>query len=379
MRSMATVDLGRAAALVVALALGPSAAGAEPVLENTDVFVSGADGYFAYRIPAIETAPNGTLLAFAEARKYNLDDPGGSKQDIDLVLKRSTDQGKTWSAMVVIEDPGEFWSAANPATVVDRQTGRVWVHYLRCKPGRGTYEARPGTDDAQNLVRFSDDNGASWSEPIDLTAAARDMNDPQWHITVVGPGGGLQTRSGRLIAPAWRFAPWSVFALLSDDHGKTWQRGQFVPKASADENQMVELADGRVLVDMRQHGGPHRLLATSADGGATWSEPRPGLPIAPVCCAIERWTLRSAGDDRDRILWTGPKGPGRTNLVARLSYDEGQSFPLEKPLSGQYAAYSDLTVLSDKTVGVLWERGESQGYQFITFTRLRLPFVEQSP
>ena len=99
------------------------------LLQSTDVFVSGQDGYHMYRIPAIETASDGSLLAFAEARKYSGADPGFGKQDIDLVYKRSRDQGVTWSAMQVIEDPGEGWSAANPATVVDRQTGRLWLLY----------------------------------------------------------------------------------------------------------------------------------------------------------------------------------------------------------------------------------------------------------
>ena len=128
---------------------------AQPMPIHVDVFVSGTEGYFAYRIPAIETAPDGSLLAFAEARKYNLDDPGFGKQDIDLVLRRSTDNGQTWSPMVVIEDPGELWSAANPTTVVDRQTGRVGLFYMRCKPERNTGTARPGTDDSQILLRWS--------------------------------------------------------------------------------------------------------------------------------------------------------------------------------------------------------------------------------
>jgi sialidase-1 len=100
--------------------------------ESTDVFAERTGGYFAYRIPALETAPDGSLIAFSEARKYNLGDPGFGKQDIDLVYRRSTDGGKTWSSMRVIEDPGELWSAANPATVVDRTNGRVWLLYLRC-------------------------------------------------------------------------------------------------------------------------------------------------------------------------------------------------------------------------------------------------------
>ncbi len=365
--------------ILVTCALAGVAAG-EPAITHVDVYVSGTQGYHGYRIPAIETAPDGSLLAFAEARKYSLADPGFGKQDIDLVLRRSTDGGKTWSPMKVIEDPGELWSAANPATVVDRQTGRVWVLYLRCKPERNTETARPGTDDNQFLARTSDDSGLTWSEPIDLTKVSRDMADPRWRTSVVGPGGAIQDRRGRLIAPVWRFEPFGDLAVFSEDHGKTWQRGQGVPGGKGgDENQVVELADGRILMDIRQNAGPHRWMATSSDGGKTWSEPRPGLPVSPVACAIERYTLKAAGDDRDRILWTGPKGPERMKLVVRVSYDEGKTFPVERPISDKHAAYSDLTILKDKTVGVLWERGVEQGYQFITLTRFNREFLEPGP
>ncbi|SPE59541.1 hypothetical protein SBV1_330012 [Verrucomicrobia bacterium] len=111
---------------------------AEPLLSHTDVFVSGKDGYYMYRIPAIEAAPDGSLVAFAEARKYGADDPGVGKQDIDLVFKRSTNNGASWSSMTVLEHPGELWSAANPATVVDRTNGRLWLFYLRSRPGCST-------------------------------------------------------------------------------------------------------------------------------------------------------------------------------------------------------------------------------------------------
>jgi len=361
--------------LIVLLATVP--AKAESGLRHVDVFTSGTDGYHSYRIPAIETAPDGSLVAFCEARKHNLADPGFGKQDIDLVAKRSTDGGRTWSEMRVIEDPGELWSAANPASVVDRRTGRLWVLYLRSKPERSTRTSRPGTDDMQTLARWSDDNGLTWSEPVDLTAVARDMDNPEWRASVVGPGGAIQDRNGRLIAPVWKVVPYGVFTIYSDDHGQTWQRGEMTPGGEVcDENQVVELADGRILMDIRQTGGPHRWRTTSSDGGKTWSALGPGESVTPVACAIERWTLKSAGDDRNRILWTGPKGPGRTNLVVRASYDEGQTFPVERQISTGHAAYSDLTILKDNTAGVLWERGVERGYQFITLTCFDLKFLE---
>lgn len=364
------------AGVVAAWLLASAWGWAEPMLEHRDVFVSGQDGYHTFRIPAIEAAADGSLVAFAEARKHNMADPGMENNDIDLVMKRSTDHGKTWSPMRIIEDPGEKWSAANPATLLDRTSGRLWVLYLRCKPGRSSETARARTDDIETLARFSDDHGATWSQPIDVTAAARDLQDARWRCSVVGPGGAIQTRGGRLMAAVWKVDPPGVFAIFSDDHGKSWQRGEVVPGGRGDENQLVELADGRILMDIRQNAGPHRFLAESGDGGKTWSAPRPGVAVSPVACAIERYTLRSADDDRDRILWTGPKGPGRANLVVLTSYDEGKTFGNERLLWNRQAAYSDLTILKDKTVGVLWERGEARGYQFITFTRFNREFLE---
>lgn len=204
-----------------------SADAAVPTPRHVNVFTFGQDGYFGYRIPAIALAPDGSLLAFAEGRKHNLADPGFGKQDIDLVMKRSTDGGASWSAMKIIEDPGEFWSAANPAPVVDRQTGRVWLFYLRCKPERSTETARPGTDDNQVLARWTTNSGVTWSDPLDLTAVSRDLADPTWKSSVVGPGGAIQDRRGRLLAPVWKLLPWGNFVIYSEDHGRTWERDDY--------------------------------------------------------------------------------------------------------------------------------------------------------
>jgi len=99
--------------------------------------------------------------------------------------------------------------------------------------------------------------------------------------------------------PVWRFEPWGDFAAFSEDHGRTWQRGALVPGLTGDECQLVELADGRLLLDGRQQAGPCRSLVITADEGRAWSPPRPGERVTPVACAIERLTLKSVGDDRD--------------------------------------------------------------------------------
>ena len=354
-------------------------------MTHVDVFTSGEEGYHGYRIPAIEATPDGSLIAFAEARKHNLADPGMHDNDIDLVYKRSTDRGKTWSELTVLDDPGDRWSACNPATLLDRSQKRVWVFHCRTKPGRSSYTARPGTDDCQNWARYSDDNGQTWSKPIDLTTVARDVE--RWGGSFFGPGGGIQDRNGRLIVPLSRTTgkknndgkmvggPWNAFVIYSDDHGQSWHRGQLLPDGEwGNENQVVQLPDGPILMDVRQSDGPHRWHATSNDGGETWSPPKPSQAVTRVACAIERFTLKSAGDDRDRILWTGPKGPGRSQLVVRVSYDGGESFEIERTISDEKAAYSDLTVVDNHAAGVLWERDD---YRFITFSRFNLEFLER--
>jgi len=240
----------------------------------------------------------------------------------------------------------------------------------------------------QLLVRSSDDNGRTWSEPRDLTAVARDMNDPTWRASIPGPGGAIQTRKGRLLVPMWK-VPYANFAIFSDDHGLTWQRGQLVPNTQGGcENQLVELADGRILMDMRQIEGPYRWVTDSTDGGETWSEAWPGLNVTTVRCAMERFTLQAEGEEHNSILWTGPNGiPGmepadinpfaRWGLTIRVSYDEGKTFANGQLILDQAASYSDLTILKDRTVVILWERGLQTPDEFITFTRLNLVLEPQ--
>ncbi len=353
-------------------ASAPLTRGDSPAPQPVDVFCAGQDGYFAYRIPALVTAPDGTLLAFAEARKNSLADPGEDGQDIDLVLRRSLDGGATWLPLQVLEDPGDCWSAANPAAVSDRNTGQVWLIYLRVKPQCSTYRARSGTDDVRVLARRSADAGRTWSEPVDLTAKTRDLTDPQWRISVPGPGGAIQDSQGRLVIPFWRYAPWGVFVVWSADHGSTWQRGTIVPDVSGDECQIVELAEQRLLLDIRQQQGPQRWRVTSDDLGRTWSPPHPGEIVTPVCCALEYLPghAASGADNRDLWVWTGPRGPQRNDLVAHVSRDGGRTFGGARLVWAGPAAYSDLAVLCDRSLGVLWERGESKGYEFISFARL---------
>ena len=353
----------------------PLVAWTQPALEFIDVFHAGEGGYHTYRIPAIVTAADGSLVVFAEARKDNRGDPGFG--DIDLVSRRSTDRGKTWSPMQVVDDPGEKWSASNPTPLLDRANKRLWIFHNRWEPGHGTASSRPGTANNQVWARWSDDHGKTWSAARDLTRSARDFE--HWGAVFLGPGGAIQTRGGRLLIPAaMKYDAYTVlgqiggatanvetlraYTMYSDDHGESWKRSEPV-LAFSNENQLVELADGAIMMDARQNAGEHRWLMTSFDGGMTWSRPLAGQRVTTIAAAIERFSPAS-------ILWSGPAGPGRKHLVVRVSHDEGQTFSRERTIYGGPSAYSDLTMLDDGSAGLIWERGVSDGYQFITFSRI---------
>ena len=362
---------------LLCLVFGCLVAMGQPLLTHVDVFRAGVGGYHSYRIPALLSAANGSLLAFAEARRENRGDPGDG--DIDLVLSRSLDQGRTWLPLQLVDDPGEKWSASNPTPLLDRSSGRIWIFYNRWEPGFGTDKSRPGTTNNQMWARTSDDHGVTWSAAGDMTRESREFD--HWGAMFLGPGGAIQAKSGRLLLPASMktdlFAARSTvgsliglmraYVIYSDDHGKTWQRGALVP-ALTNENQLVELADGKILMDARQNNGDHRWFLTSADGGRTWLRPRVGMAVSAVATAIERF---------DKLLvWTGPTLANRQNLVIRVSQDEGQTWARERVVYGGFAAYSDLAILADSTIGVLWERGSTAPYQTITFTRCDRAFLE---
>ncbi len=341
------------------------------------VFRAGTEGHHTYRIPALVQVQADTLLAFAEGRRDNMRDPGGGH--INLVYKVSHDGGRSWSPLRYLDRSREGWAASNPTAVVDRRTGRVFVFFNRWKPGRGSSNSRVGSRDNQVWMRFSDDGGRSWAEPIDVTDAVRDVN--RWSSVVCGPGNGIQLHTGRLVVPVYGERPrrdpiWrAAFAVFSDDGGKTWQRGEWV-SVNCNENQMVELDNGVVVVDARQEGGvAHRWMLVSRDGAVTWGKPREGLTVTPVCTSLVRY--RPRGDTESWYIWSGPRGPGRRDLVLKLSTDQCRTFQGELLVGPGPAAYSNLAVLANGRVGVVWEAGEKHPYETIQFAAVERARIEQ--
>ena len=255
-----------------------AARGDSPTTEPTrvDVFVAGAE-YPSFRIPSVVVSREGTLLALAEGRNVHRDQAAN-----DIVLRRSTDGGKTWGKLIVVAEDGEN-SLNNPQAVVLPESGRILLMYQRYPAGIREPQVVAGHDGpniCRNFLTHSDDDGRTWSKSRDVTKSTK---RPQGVTSIAGgPGVGIVlTRGkhrGRIVMPfnEGPFGRWKVYAVYSDDGGETWVCGDTAPnggKGTANEVQMVELADGTVMLNARSQGGNRlRKIALSRDGGQTWSQ-----------------------------------------------------------------------------------------------------------
>lgn len=366
-----------------------SSASAEVQLRHVDVFTNGEDGYHMYRIPSVTQTADGMLHAFAEGRLTSSADPGGTH--IDLVYKHSTDGGRTWSAMEILDRHpdanlddlrSDRTSASNSVALVDQTNNRMWVFDLRLPHGVGAHGSQLNRDDMQTWARYSDDQGQTWSQAQRITV-------PEYEDFYPNLGSGIQMSNGRLVVPAtartYEGRVTESFALYSDDHGQTWHAGELIPNASVNESQVVELANGDLFMSARQNGGGHRIYAVSKDGGETWLGSEQGLPMTAVASAVERYSRAGVdGAEQNRILMSLPEGGSggaRSNLVIRSNFDEAQSFVAPRLAYRGPAAYSDMVRLEKDEVGVLWERGPgtglgNEGNQSITYTVFNRDFLE---
>jgi len=349
----------------------------KPLEGQVDVFLSGQDGYHTYRIPAVIVTPKGTLLAFCEGRKNSSSDTG----DIDIVLRRSTDGGKTWGKMQVVADHGPH-VIGNPCPVVDRATGTIWMPLTRNRGDEPESQIMKGTTTEPRTVWLtkSTDDGLTWSEPVNISETTR---KPHWRWYATGPGVGIQLKSGRMVIPCDhsdhsdpKKHPYGSHVIYSDDGGATWKLGGTITD-KVNECQAVELAEGSLTMNMRCYQGKNRrAVSTSKDGGLTWTPPvlNEAL-IEPVCQAsFLRYTL-AGPQDRNRLLFSNPASTSRVNMTVRLSYDEGKTWPVARTINPGPSAYSCLTVLPDLSIGCLYERGERHAYEKITFARFSLDWL----
>lgn len=351
------------------------------VFEQQDLFVSGTHGAANFRIPALCVTNEGTLLAVCDAR---VDRAGDLPNNIDQVLRRSMDLGKTWSPpQTIVNYPGSA-GAADPSLTVDRQTGTIWLSYVYGPEGVGLAGGKNmpgyGDDTFHILLCRSDDDGLTWSKPIDIT---RQVKQAEWKAVWNAPGKGIQTRTGRLLigfsARNAENRPFSHVA-YSDDHGKTWQAAQ--AGMGTNENQIVELNDGRLLISMRRNGLPYRMVAQSQDGGSTWQSQQINRELvgASGCQGcIARYNSVRNGDAYNIILHSYPGTKGkRENMTVYVSFDEGEHWPVAKQINDGYAAYSCIRRLPDNTIGLLYEYNQRKGQHTVGFARFNLAWLLMS-
>jgi sialidase-1 len=349
------------------------------------LYVSGRYGYESYRIPSIITTIKGTVLAFCEARKKP-----GDAGDIDLVFRRSTDNGKSWSKQKIIWNDGDN-TCGNPCPVIDRSTGTIWLlltHNLG-EDREAAIQHNTAASTRTVWVCYSKDDGITWSEPAEITA---DTKKSSWGWYATGPGVGIQLRygphKGRMVIPCDH--SYTIHTdqgdsvkrgdhiIYSDDHGLSWHLGGVItPKVN--ECQVVEVADGNgtLLMNMRSYFGSHtRTQSTSYDGGASWTAPVeiPEL-VEPVCQAsIIRYSWPGKNKPGSLFFLNPASSAKRHNMAIRISYDEGKTWPFIRTLHAGPSAYSSLTVLRNNEIGCLYEAGEKKPYERIIFQRLKITY-----
>lgn len=344
---------------------------------HRDVFRAGQGGVHTYRIPATVRSPKGTLLVFCEARKLAQNDASPT----DMVLSRSEDGGVTWSAPQALVKGQGTDAIMNPVAVVDGTTGTVFL--VCCNTNR--------TERGQHrrhILLSSRDDGRTWAEVEGFAKAVADADD----CFVSGPGCGIQTRTGRLIVPGYSITDKldaenerGIFSrvLYSDDHGTTWKMGKAVDK-DTNESQVVELSDGRLLMNMRQGTGQCcRAIAFSKDAGESWSVVDWDRALNECPCQGSIIRLPGAGPGgKDALAFANPDNIGdrygveRNRLTVRLSYDEGKTWPVKKLVHAGPASYSGLVALPNGDLGLVFEGGQKHRREWIRFVHLPLGWVK---
>ena len=330
----------------------------DTLFTRTELYHPGDYGSANYRIPAVITAQDGSIVAVTDKRKYN---EGDLPQDIDIVCNRSTDGGLTWSEPYTIaQGTGVNHGFGDCALAWSNDENGLIAVFVG---GVGLWNSTP-SNPIRSYKSYSYDNGQTWTAPEDITHfifgdGCIIPEHANWRASFFGSGNGLRTSTGRImfVAAIREDAAQSLnnYAVYSDDNGLTWQLSERA-SVGGDEAKVTELVDGRILMSIR-HGGK-RWYNISEDGGVTW-QPNTSTwndITAPACNGdIIRYTSVSQGHNKNRLLHSVPYGSQRRNVSVYVSYDEGETWPVRKVIVPYSSAYSSLCVLPDGTIGLYVE------------------------
>jgi len=358
---------------------------------QVSVFESGADGYKSYRIPAIIGLKNGTLLAFCEGRINGSNDFG----NIDIVMKRSNDQGKTWMPIQIVVNADSL-QAGNPAPVLDNTDpafpgGRIFLFYNTGNNHEG--EVRKGHGLREVWYKTSTDNGQSWSDPVNITAQVHRPKQPQlnpsynfsedWRSYANTPGHAMQFSNGKYKGriyvaanrsagePQKKFTDYNAFGYYTDDHGKNFRLSDIVKVPGSNESMATELSGDRLTMNSRDQRA--RIVSLSSNGGQSWDSSYVDTTLVDP---VNQGSILTLGMKKGKAIvafCNAADDKRRDNLTLRISYDEGahwtENIPVDRGADGKsrdFTAYSDLVILSKKTIGVLYERDSYKQIAFIT-------------
>lgn len=332
------------------------------------VYHKGEDGYACFRIPALVRTTKGTLLAFAEARKNNCADNG----DIDLVLKRSEDGGKSWGKLQIVWSDGDN-TCGNPAPVVDKKTGKIillMTHNIGSDKEKEINQ-RTSKGSRRVFVTRSADDGIHWSAPEDITSQVKLL---KWTWYATGPGHGIQLSkgkyAGRLIVPCDHVQSDTSYShiIYSDDDGMTWHLGGTAPQGKLNECTVAEFDNGNILLNMRNSNREikRRMQSVSKDGGINWGHVFPASELEePVCQgSMLSFKIRK----KSYLFFSNPSDTlKRQNMTVQMSGNGGRTWIKYREVYHGPSAYSDLTSLSQGKTAILFEAGKKSPYEGIAF------------
>lgn len=329
--------------------------------ERTVLFNMGDYDSQYWRIPALVTAADNSLVAVVDKRGSSL---GDLPNTISIMSRRSTDNGKNWSEPVVVAQGGNGKTYGDPAVVLDKKTGNLICMFVG---DQGLWNATPYN--RQGIyVSKSTDNGVSWSEPVAITDQVY-ANHSGWYAGFAGSGHGLCLKDGRLMfvlairATSATGVPLHNYAIYSDDGGDNWTLSTNAATTVGDEAKVVELEDGDILMSIRNPSKGNRIFCKSTDRGQTWGKAYFETELKDPACNgdIIRYSYSTdeGSEGKSRLLHSLPESTTtRENVTVYLSEDDGETWPIKKRLVDGYSAYSSLTVLPDGTIGALVEEGK---------------------
>lgn len=329
--------------------------------ERTVLFNMGDYDSQYWRIPALVTAADNSLVAVVDKRGSSL---GDLPNTISIMSRRSTDNGKNWSEPVVVAQGGNGKTYGDPAVVLDKKTGNLICMFVG---DQGLWNATPYN--RQGIyVSKSTDNGVSWSEPVAITDQVY-ANHSGWYAGFAGSGHGLCLKDGRLMfvlairATSATGVPLHNYAIYSDDGGDNWTLSTNAATTVGDEAKVVELEDGDILMSIRNPSKGNRIFCKSTDRGQTWGKAYFETELKDPACNgdIIRYSYSTdeGSEGKSRLLHSLPESTTtRENVTIYLSEDDGETWPIKKRLVDGYSAYSSLTVLPDGTIGALVEEGK---------------------